>query len=120
VDLETFVGALQRLTAAELRDLAFDLDHAVDCAAAEFELWKALADVDQAARRVDRVFQAGYAAHATVHAVLAAARAAGIDLPNADVTRVARSATHVARALVASNTADDLVVVTRGFHRIAA
>jgi signal transduction protein with GAF and PtsI domain len=120
VELEMFVGALQRLSAAELRDLAFDLDHAVDCAADEFELWKALADLDRAARRGHRVIQAGHAAHATVRAVLTAARTAGIDLPDAGVTRVARSATHVARALVAANTAEDLVVVRRGFHRLAA
>jgi Sigma-70 region 2 len=120
VELGTFVDALQRLTAGELRDLAFDLDHAVDCAADEFALFKALADVDRAARRVQLVIQAGLAAHVSVGAVLFAARAAGFDLPNSDITRVARGASHVARALVASDTAEDLVVVTRGFHRIAA
>jgi signal transduction protein with GAF and PtsI domain len=120
VELVTFVSALQRLTAAELRDLAFDLDHAVDCAADELALYKALADLDRAARRVHRVIQAGLAAHVSVEAVLTAARAAGIDLPDSGVTRVARSASHVARALVASETAQDLVVVTRGFHRVAA
>jgi hypothetical protein len=52
--------------------------------------------------------------------VLNAARAAGIDLPDSGVTRVARGASHVARALVASETAQDLIVVTRGFHRVAA
>jgi signal transduction protein with GAF and PtsI domain len=120
VELVTFVSALQRLTAAELRDLAFDLDHAVDCAADELALYKALADLDRAARRVHRVIQAGLAAHVSVEAVLTAARAAGIDLPDSAVTRVARSASHVARALVASETAQDLIVVTRGFHRVAA
>jgi signal transduction protein with GAF and PtsI domain len=120
VELVTFVSALQRLTAAELRDLAFDLDHAVDCAADELALYKALADLDRAARRVHRVIQAGLAAHVSVEAVLTAARAAGIDLPDSGVTRVARSASHVARALVASETAQDLIVVTRGFHRVAA
>ncbi len=120
MELVTFVSALQRLTAAELRDLAFDLDHAVDCAADELALYKALADLDRAARRVHRVIQAGLAAHVSVEAVLTAARAAGIDLPDSGVTRVARSASHVARALVASETAQDLIVVTRGFHRVAA
>lgn len=120
MELVTFVSALQRLTAAELRDLAFDLDHAVDCAADELALYKALADLDRAARRVHRVIQAGLAAHVSVEAVLTAARAAGIDLPDSAVTRVARSASHVARALVASETAQDLIVVTRGFHRVAA
>jgi hypothetical protein len=120
VELVTFVEALQRLTAAELRDLAFDLGHAVECAADELALYKALADLDRAARRGDRVLQAGLAAHRSVEAVFAAARAAGIELPNPDITRVARGATHVARAIVASETADDFVVVTRGFHRLAA
>ncbi|MDQ1467685.1 MAG: hypothetical protein QOH10_2100 [Actinomycetota bacterium] len=120
MELEAFVGALQRLTAAELRDLALDLDHAVECAAEELALYKALADLDRAARRVHRVLQAGLAAHLTVEAVLTAARAAGIDLPDTDVTRVARGASRVARALVASDTAHDLVVVTRGFQRLAA
>lgn len=116
----TFVGALQRLTATELRDLAFDLDHAVDCAAEELALWKALADLDRAARRVHRVIQAGLAAHLSVEAVLNAARAAGIELPDSGITRVARGASRVARALVVGENAHDLVVVTRGFHRIAA
>jgi hypothetical protein len=120
VDLVTFVVALQKLTAAELRDLAFDLDHTVDCAADEFALYKALADLHRAARRVHRVPQAGLAAHLTVEAVLTAARRAGIDLPDSDVTRVARGAMHVARAFVASETAEDFAVVTRGFHRLAA
>jgi hypothetical protein len=120
VELGSFVNALQRLTEAELRDLSFDLDHAVDCAADELALSKALADLDRAAQRGRRVLEAGQAAHVTVAAVLNAARAAGIDLPNSDVTRVARGATHVARALVAPNTEEDLAVVTRGFHRLAA
>ena len=120
MDLVTFVTALQRLTAVELRDLAFDLDHSVECAADEFELYKALADLDRAAHRVHRVPQAGLAAHLTVEAVLTAARSAGIPLPDPDVTRVARGAMHVARAFVASETAEDFAVVTRGFHRLAA
>jgi hypothetical protein len=120
VELVTFVDALQRLTAAELVDLAFDLDHAVECAAETYALQKTLADLDREARRVNRVMQSGLAAHRTVDAVQSAARAAGFVLPNSDITRVARSATHVARALVASGTDDELAVVSRGFHRIAA
>jgi hypothetical protein len=120
VELVAFVRALQRLTAAELRDLSFDLAHVLECAADELALSKAIADVDRAARRVHVVSQAGLAAHLTIEAVLTAARTAGIDLPDPDVTRVARAAAHVARALVASETAQDLVVVTRGFHRLAA
>jgi hypothetical protein len=120
VELGTFVDALQRLTAAELVDLAFDLEHAVDCAADEHALRKALTELDRTARRVDRVTQSGVAAHLTVAAVQSAARAAGFVLPNSDITRVARSATHVARALVASGTDDELAIVSRGFHRIAA
>ncbi|HEY5014872.1 MAG TPA: hypothetical protein VIK61_19455 [Acidimicrobiia bacterium] len=120
MELVTFVGVLQRLTAAELRDLAFDLDHAVECPAEELALFKALADLDRAARRVHRQLQAGHAAHLSVAAVLYAARLAGIELPDSGVTRVARSASHVARALVVSESPQELLVVTRGFHRIAA
>lgn len=120
MELLAFVEALQRLSGAELRDLAFDLEHAVDCVADELALSKALVDLDRAARRVHRELEAGLAAHVTVEAVLTAARSAGIALPDADVTRVARCASHIARALVASETDEDLAVVTRGFHRLAA
>lgn len=120
MELVAFVRALRRLTAAELRDLAFDLAHVLECAADELALYKATADVARAARRVHLVSQAGLAAHLTVEAVLTAARTAGIDLPDTDVTRVARAASRVARALVASESTEDLVVVTRGFHRFAA
>ena len=120
MELVAFVTALRRLTAAELRELAFDLDHALGSAADELALYKAVAEVDRAARRVHLVSQAGLAAHLTVEAVLTAARTAGIDLPDSDVTRVARAASQVARALVASESADNLVVVSRGFHRLAA
>jgi hypothetical protein len=120
VELVPFVRALHRLTAVELRDLAFDLGDALDCAADELAHYKAVAGVDRAARRVHLVSQAGLAAHLTIEAVLTAARNAGIDLPDSGVTRVARAASQVARALVASETADNLVVVSRGFHRLAA
>ena len=120
MELVAFVGALERLSGDELRDLAFDLGCAVDCAADELALYKALADLDRAARRVHLVLQAGHAAHLSVAAVLRAARVAGIPLPDTGVTRVARGASHVARALVVHANSEDLVVVTRGFHRIAA
>jgi len=101
VELVTFVDALQRLTAAELVDLAFDLQHSVECAADEYALHKALAELDRAARRVDRVTQSGLAAHRTVEAVLSAARAAGMAAQDAPL-RMAATAYEIFEFIVRS------------------
>jgi hypothetical protein len=101
VQLESFIEALERLTAPQLRAVADQLDAAYASAAGEVAWWQATVDIERAVRRQHCGRHATVAAHRASLAVLAAARSADMELPDGRVTLVARAAADVARGLVA-------------------
>jgi hypothetical protein len=101
MELEPFIDALERLTAADLTATARDLDAAYASAAGEVAWWQATVEIERAVRRRHCGREATLAAHRASLAVLAAAAHAGVALPDGRVTLVARAAADVARGLVA-------------------
>lgn len=94
-----FLASLERLSAEDVRTVAKRLDSDVLCD--EVDWWRATIAIDKVVRHARRGRQAAHAATAASGAVQRAARRAGIALPDADVTRVARAAADVARGLAA-------------------
>jgi hypothetical protein len=99
VDLLAFGHTLETLRLAEIRAVSSRLAER-DCIADEVERTRAVMHVDRVVRRDRRRNQAGLAAVTAISLVQDAARRDGAQLPDADVTRVARAAALVARALV--------------------
>ena len=109
MELQDFVGALARLSGQDLRALgtAIDAHHAT--VADEVEAWEDMMAIDDALRRAGRSRVAARAAHDAVQAVQRAAAEASDELPATLVTRVAREAALLARALVAGEDAHGAV-----------
>jgi hypothetical protein len=101
MQLESFIEALERLTAQQLGAVADQLDAAYASAAGEVAWWQATVDIERSVRRQHCGRHAMLAAHRASLAVLAAARSAAMELPDGRVTLVARAAADVARGLVA-------------------
>jgi hypothetical protein len=99
-----FEAALAALGIDEIRAIAAALDASEATAAEEIAAMRATLAVEHALRRTNRQTQAALAARAMGAAVQAAARRDRIKLPDDAVTRVARAAGQVARALVAGET----------------
>jgi len=99
VDLLTFGHTLEALSLAEIRAVAARLTQQ-DCIADEIDRTRAVMRVDRLIRRDRRRNQAGLAAVTAIALVQDAARRDEAALPDPDVTRVARAAALVARALV--------------------
>jgi hypothetical protein len=119
VDLVRFARALRDLTAEDIREISGDIGRLVDTSADEVVATKAVLAIEQSLHRLHRSQQAGLAAHAVAQGVLAAAERAGIELPDADVTRVARSAATIARGYVAGFVVEDAVqFLLGGWHRV--
>ena len=90
--------ALRALSGDDIRAVASSLEH--DTAGDEVDRWQATIAIDRALRHTHRSRMAAHAAWDAAQAVQAAGERAGIRLPDADVTRVARAAAEVARGLV--------------------
>jgi hypothetical protein len=121
VDVVCFTGALQQLDAGAIRAIASDLTLLVSSPADEVIATKAVLVIEQSLHRSRRAPQAALAAHAAAQTVLAAAQRCGIELPDDDVTRVARGAATLARGLVAGPVVDRAVTfLASGFHRVDA
>ncbi len=99
VELVQFVGVLRSLDADDLDRVGtrLDADHLCD----EVDWWRATIAIDKVVRHARRGRQAARAAADAASAVQDAATRAGISLPDARVTRVARAAADVARGLAA-------------------
>jgi len=100
-----FEAALARLTVDDIRAIARSLD--ADTAGDEVDAWRATIAIDRALRHAHRSRQAARAAWDAAQVVQRAAIAQGVELPDVDVTHVARAAAEVARGLVAG---DDVAV----------
>ncbi|GIU86381.1 MAG: hypothetical protein KatS3mg009_0896 [Acidimicrobiia bacterium] len=119
MDLLRLEAALEALTVAEIRSVAQDLAAARTTPADEIEAMRATLEVEHALRRTRRQTQAAAAAHSVTLAVQAAARRERLPLPDDAVTRVARAAAQVARAIVAGEGCEaDVRCLARGLQRV--
>jgi hypothetical protein len=101
MELPEFTEALGQLSADDLHRVASALEAHSESVAGEVDAWRVTLSIDRALRRAHRTRVAARVASAASHAVLRAAAAQGIRLPNAEVTHVARAAAEVARGMVA-------------------
>jgi hypothetical protein len=102
-----FAQTLSAMTGDDLRRVAASLDSDLICD--EVDWWRATIAIDKVLRYQHCTRRAAHAATDAAHAVQAAAGRAGIDLPDADITRVARAAAEVARGLAAGPPARPVV-----------
>jgi len=91
---------IDRLDAHSLRALADEVRGRQDTAADEVSWWRATIELERTLRTRHVLVQAAMASHQAAAAVLARADELGIELPDADVTAVARAAAEAARAVV--------------------
>ena len=107
----SFSRELRNLTVTGLRAIAADLVAHTSSPAADVAVTKATLAIEHSIRRHHRQSEAGLAAYAVAHTVIEVAEREGLDLPDADVTRVARAAAQVARGLVVGEGVADAVGV---------
>ncbi len=121
VDVVVFGRALTELSLDDIRALSRDLSDASSSIADEIALTRSVLVIEQTLRRTHRLQNAAAAALAAATAVQEAAQRARLTLPDSDVTRVARAAAQLARALVAAEnpgTVDAIRCLGRGWHRL--
>jgi hypothetical protein len=117
VDLVRFARELRTLDAHDISVIAADLTELVSSPADEVAVTKARLAIEQSLVRLHRSSQAGLASYAVAQAVLASAERAGMALPDANVTRVARSAATIARGCIAGFVVEDAVQFLAGGWR---
>jgi hypothetical protein len=110
MELSHFTHAISRLTGDEIRVIATGLQTAHSSAADEVTWWQATIAIDRVLRSNGRTRTAAMAAMGATKAVQTAATADGIELPDGNVTSVARAAAEIARAIVAGPDADGPLV----------
>jgi hypothetical protein len=121
VDVEAFGRALSELTVDDIRLIARDLAGACTNTADEIATTRSVFIIEQTLRHSHRLHNAAAAALAAATTVQEVAQRAKLDLPDDDVTRVARAAAQLARGLVAGDTPvidDALHVLGRGWIRL--
>jgi hypothetical protein len=101
MDLTEFTEALRHLTVDDIHRVAKSL--ASDTVGDEVDAWHATIAIDRALRHSHRARQAGRAAWDAAQTVQRAAEAQDMELPNVDVTHVARAAAEIARGMVAGD-----------------
>ena len=101
MDLTQFHAALKQLDADDIRRVAASL--ASDTAGDEVDAWHATIAIDRALRHTHRSRHAARAAWEAAQAVQSAAEADGMELPDVDVTQVARAAAEIARGITAGD-----------------
>jgi hypothetical protein len=119
MDLLTFRENLLRLSADDIRRCAAALAIEDRTVADEVVCWRAEFAIDRLVRcgctRAEAQ-HAAVAAHETARLVTDVARRRGMALPDGDVTRVARSAAHIARGLVVSAAGPFVQILLRRFQ----
>jgi hypothetical protein len=108
MDLTEFHDALELLTVDDIRRVARSL--ASDSVGDEVDAWHATIAIDRALRHSHRTRHAARAAWDAAQTVQRAAEAQGMQLPDVDVTHVARGAAEVARGMTAG---DDCILEVR-------
>ena len=94
-------GRPRRLTPDDVRTIARSLES--ETAGDEVDAWRATIAIDRALRHSHRTREAAHAAWAAAQTVQRTAISHGMELPDPDVTHVARAAAEVARGLVAAD-----------------
>jgi len=119
VDIPAFERALAELTLADIRSIARDLSDSISTTAEEIAATRAVLTIDHTLKRMHRLH---FAAAVSVHAATTVqdVASAHIELPDADVTRVARSAAQLARGLLADGPGvhESLSILGRGWQRL--
>jgi hypothetical protein len=105
MDLTEFTDALRHLTVDDIHRVAKSL--ASDTVGDEVDAWHATIAIDRSLRHSHRTRQAGRAAWDAAQTVQRTAEAHAMELPDVDVTHVARAAAEIARGMVAG---DDVAV----------
>ncbi|GEM_PF-2286780 len=106
MELAELTGTLAQMTADDLRIVAKAIAVHHQSAGDEVDSWHAVVHIDEVLRRTGRSRQAAHAAYAAAQAVLAAAGASSVTLPDPEITKIARAAALIARGLVAGADAD--------------
>jgi nicotinamide mononucleotide adenylyltransferase len=104
MDLADFVDMLRRLGPDDLVAVSHAIDQSHRTAADEVTAWEDLMHIDDALRRRGRSRVAARAARDAIAAVRQAVAAAPVEVSDVVVTRVAREAALLARAMVADVT----------------
>ncbi len=119
MDVQDFIDSLRRLDAAGIVMVARELEESASSAAGEVSWWRAILSIDRELRANRAGRRAACAARLAISAVIDAATASGMDLPDDRVTAVARAAADVARGLeIQASAAHDLLRSCR--HLVAA
>jgi hypothetical protein len=121
VDVVVFGQALTELSFDDVRSVASDLHAACASTADEVANTRAMLTIEQTLRRTRRLHDAALASLAAATKVQEVAVMAHVDLPDDDVTRVARAAAQIARGMVVGDHPgidDALHVLGRGWHRL--
>lgn len=121
MELRAFLNALNELSHDDLKALAIDIDGMTATVADEVDVTRAFLHIESVLRRQHRLREASIAGHRASEMVQRVAGRHGIELPDTGVTRVARWADTVARAIVAdAETEQDLALFSNGADHIAA
>jgi len=104
MDLTEFHAALKQLSVDDIHHVARSL--ASDTAGDEVDAWHATIAIDRTLRHSHRTRQAARAAWDVAQTVQRAAEDHGMELPDVDVTHVARAAAEIARGMVAGDDVD--------------
>jgi hypothetical protein len=121
VDVVVFGQALTDLSFDDVRSIAFDLHAACASTADEVANTRAMLMIEQTLRRTRRLHDAALASLAAATRVQQVAERAHVDLPDDDVTRVARAAAQIARGMVVGDHPgihDALHVLGKGWLRL--
>jgi hypothetical protein len=121
VDVVVFGDALTGLTLVDIRAIALDLHDACVSTADEIANTRSMLMIEQTLRRTHRLHDAAIAALSAATKVQEVAKRAEIDLPDDDVTRVARAAAQLSRGMVVGDHPgidQALNVLAKGWQRV--
>jgi hypothetical protein len=121
VEVDVFARALGGLSLGDVRSIAVDLRSACTSAADEVAHTRATLMIEQSLRRAHRLHDAAGVALGCAARVQSVAHEAGVELPDDDVTCVARAAAQLARGLLIRNVAglgEAVHELSRGWHRL--
>jgi biotin synthase-related radical SAM superfamily protein len=121
VDVDVLGRALTQLSFDDVRSIAVDLRAECTTAADEIAHTRAVLMIEQSLRRAHRLHDGATVALECATNVQAVAQRAGVELPDDDVTFVARAAAQLARGLLIRNVpgvSEALHELGRGWHRL--
>jgi hypothetical protein len=121
VDVDAFGRALTELSFDDVRLIALDLRAACTSTADEIGHTRAVLLIEHSLRRAHRMHDALTAAYECATNVQGVAQRAGVELPDDDVTFVARAAAQLARGLVIRQVpgmTEAIHELGRGWHRL--